>query len=210
MQTASKDKVEELVSLRHASRLAKDYAAADAISQQLQDLGVRVTDCPIRSSQMPTWVFVRNVSPTNIIQLVKEVTEFEDPHLAKPLCVEIKRQLSQFVDSSGVPFSLNEIPLDLREVQGRMFADIAFNIALAGVQDDELFRLLSSGLMFELRRIGERKSCRPQDLYQMAERLACAGIVDQVSALVLIIGFVKHVSYITSFSLIHCRISTLL
>lgn len=63
----------------------------------------------------------------------------------------------------------------------RMFGDIAFSLAMAGVRDEALFHLLVQGALFELSRIGHRTSCRPLDLYQMAERFACAGVVDQVA-----------------------------
>ena len=47
-----------------------------------------------------------------------------------------------------------------RALQGRRHADVAFDMALAGVGDAELFVLLASGARRELERCGARKSMR--------------------------------------------------
>ena len=47
-----------------------------------------------------------------------------------------------------------------RDMQGRKFADAAFEFAMAGVSDDALFAALAQGAEMELKRYGLRKSCR--------------------------------------------------
>ena len=62
---------------------------------------------------------------------------------------------------------------------GRKYADVAFNFAMGGVDDCELFDLLERGHVSEVSRFGHRRSCGVMDLVQMTEKLACAGTIDQ-------------------------------
>ena len=57
-------------------------------------------------------------------------------------------------------------------LRGRKAADAAFWLAVAGVQDTELFDLLTRVCVKELERLG----CRARDVYPMVERLAAAGV----------------------------------
>jgi hypothetical protein len=70
------------------------------------------------------------------------------------------------------------------ELQGRMYSDVAFRLALSGVDDAACIALLARGAVAELRRFGHRNSCRPTDIYHIVERLACAGSLDQTAALI--------------------------
>jgi hypothetical protein len=64
-------------------------------------------------------------------------------------------------------------------MQGRKFADAAFELSLAGVKNSDLYSLLLSGAVTEIRRYGRRKTCRPIDILQVVERIAVAGTLDQ-------------------------------
>ena len=61
-----------------------------------------------------------------------------------------------------------------------MFGDISFSLSLAGIQDADIYKMLTRGAIFELNRTGKRKSCTQADLHQLAERFACSGVTDQV------------------------------
>lgn len=61
-------------------------------------------------------------------------------------------------------------------LSGRKAADAVFWFAVAGTSDSELFELLSSVCVKELKRFGDRPSCRPKDIMTILERLAAAGI----------------------------------
>lgn len=62
------------------------------------------------------------------------------------------------------------------EMQGRKFGDVAFSLALAGVEDQEIFDMLTDCMAAELERFGGRKSRTNVDLLQVVERLAAAGM----------------------------------
>ena len=63
-------------------------------------------------------------------------------------------------------------------LDGRKAADAAFWFALAGVQDDTIFNLLTMVVGKELARFGERPSCRAKDILAVVDRLAAAGVRD--------------------------------
>jgi SAM-dependent methyltransferase len=64
-------------------------------------------------------------------------------------------------------------------MRGRKFADAAFYFSLAGVTSTDLYSLLLAGAVAEIKRYGNRKSCRSIDILHVVERLAVAGILDQ-------------------------------
>ena len=174
----NKEDIDRLVKERHVCRLARDYGGGDAILLRLKELGVRVIDKPISSGVESSWTFVKKIEKTNILELARRASR--GPPGVDWACVEISRQLRQFFAADGTPLSLDEVGLEQREIQGRMFADIAFSLALAGARDEQVFVWLTRGAIFELQRMGARRSCRVQDLCQIAERFACAGVLDQV------------------------------
>lgn len=173
-----KEDIDRLVKERHAHRLTRDYSGSDAILRRLKEQGVRVVDRPISSGEESSWVFIKKIDKTNILELVRRASRgLADVDAA---CADIARQLQQFFAADGTPLSLEEVGLEHREIQGRMFADIAFTLALAGAREKKVFHWLTRGAVFELQRMGARRSCRVQDLCQIAERFACAGVLDQV------------------------------
>jgi hypothetical protein len=185
--------IERLLAERQRLRAAREYAAADALLQQLTRGGVQVLDRPLSSGEAPAWEYRAarvDIPKTNIAELVRQATDALGAEggdgeaagrLVGALCEDIKRQLQLLFGADGAPLSLGEVGLARRELQGRMFGDAAFALAMAGARDDTLFRLLARGAVFELGRIGRRASCRPVDLYQIAERFACAGVLEQVT-----------------------------
>lgn len=69
--------------------------------------------------------------------------------------------------------SWNAVEVDLG---GRKAADAAFWFAVAGAQNNNLYFLLTAVCVKELERFGERPSCRAQDVFQIVQRFAAAGI----------------------------------
>lgn len=63
------------------------------------------------------------------------------------------------------------------ELRGRKPADAAFWFALAGVVDEELFSLLADVCLKEIKRFGERQSCRAKDILSIVDRIAASGII---------------------------------
>lgn len=61
------------------------------------------------------------------------------------------------------------------DIRGRTCADTAFNLALAGVTDDDLYKALSKITLLELYRVGKRPSRRGKDILQIVEKLAASG-----------------------------------
>ena len=62
------------------------------------------------------------------------------------------------------------------QMTGRKFADCAVLFAFAGIYDEQLYGLLDICLHSELKRFGNRTSCRSVDILQMIEKLALAGV----------------------------------
>jgi len=64
------------------------------------------------------------------------------------------------------------------DIRGRASADAAFSFALAGVDDKELYQILSIVAWKELERAEKRLSFQSKTILQMVERLAAAGLRD--------------------------------
>ena len=62
------------------------------------------------------------------------------------------------------------------ELDGRKAADAAFWFALAGIQEEDIFRRLADIAARELVRFGHRSSCRTKDVFQILDRFAAAGL----------------------------------
>lgn len=67
------------------------------------------------------------------------------------------------------------LPETSEELAGRKAADVAFNLALAGCADDELFSALCGRAELELRRKTGRRAKGSVGVAQVAERFAAAG-----------------------------------
>lgn len=65
------------------------------------------------------------------------------------------------------------------DIRGRTSADMAFNLCLAGIQNDFLYDALTKISQLEMERVGRRPSRRPKDILHVVEKLAAAGIKGQ-------------------------------
>lgn len=76
-------------------------------------------------------------------------------------------------------------------LRGRKAADAAFWFALAAVDDEQLYELLTAVVLKELTRFANRPSCRIKDVMAMADRLAAAGIRNNHELETLIMDIVR-------------------
>lgn len=171
--------IQRLVDERANERKKQNFQRADEIKQQLECYGILISDIPYRLGGGSTWI--RKLDPLediSLITLAKEVYAINDPknnrvldiiNISKDYLKQIRRRRE-----ISLQWKLND-----NNMLGRKYADIAFKFAMGGVDDTELFQLLSDGHLSEIQRFGHRKSCGIMDLAQMSEKLACAGIVDQ-------------------------------
>ena len=194
LSTTLKSQIDSLVAERTQHRLSRCYKAADKILTQLKfQYNVEVIDSPFKSGGQSTWRHIppplafTDINVNNVI--IDSVMEVEEGlmMMARNSYVQMKSgemseasivercsrilrsaEHKKFMDSSIIS-----------EMQGRKFADAAFDFSLAGVTSTELYDLLLSGAMTEMVRYGHRKSCRAVDILQVVERLAVAGVVDQ-------------------------------
>lgn len=194
LSTTLKSQIDSLVAERTQHRLSRCYEAADKILSQLKfQYNVEVIDSPFKSGGQSTWrhippplvftdINVNNVISDNVIEVEENLMmmarnaylqmksgEISEASIVEK-CSHILRSTEhkKFMDSSIIS-----------EMQGRKFADAAFDFSLAGVTSTELYDLLLSGATTEMVRYGHRKSCRAVDILQVVERLAVAGVVDQ-------------------------------
>lgn len=194
LSTTLKSQIDSLVAERTQHRLSRCYEAADEILSQLKfQYNVEVIDSPFKSGGQSTWrhippplvftdINLNNVISDNVMEIEENLMtmarnayvqmksgEISEASIVEK-CSHILRSAEhkKFMDSSIIS-----------EMQGRKFADAAFDFSLAGVTSTELYDLLLRGAMTEMVRYGHRKSCRAVDILQVVERLAVAGCVDQ-------------------------------
>jgi hypothetical protein len=194
LSTTLKSQIDSLVAERTQHRLSRCYEAADKILSQLKfQYNVEVIDSPFKSGGQSTWrhippplaftdINVNNVISDNVMEIEENLMmmarnayvqmksgEISEASIVEK-CSHILRSAEhkKFMDSSIIS-----------EMQGRKFADAAFDFSLAGVTSTILYDFLLSGAMTEMVRYGHRKSCRAVDILQVVERLAVAGVVDQ-------------------------------
>ena len=189
-----KSQIDSLVAERTEHRLRRCYEAADQILTQLKlEYNVEVIDIPYKLGGQSTW---RHIPPPlapmsiNRISVTGDnVTEVEDNLMLMAHNAYVQLKSGEISEASIVEKCLYLLhcaeykkfmnPSIISEMQGRKFADAAFDFSLAGVTSTELYDLLLSGAMAEMVRYGHRKSCRAVDILQVVERLAVAGVVNQ-------------------------------
>lgn len=189
-----KSHIDSLVAERTEHRLRRCYEAADQILTQLKlDYNVEVIDIPYKLGGQSTWRHipppVASMNINRISVTVDNVTEVEDNLMLMAHNAYVQLKSGEISEASIVEKCLYLLhyaeykkfmnPSMISEMQGRKFADAAFDFSLAGVTSTELYDLLLSGAMTEMVRYGHRKSCRAVDILQVAERLAVAGVVNQ-------------------------------
>jgi SAM-dependent methyltransferase len=189
--------IDGLVLERMQYRLDRNYIAADRILSTLKlEHSIEVTDYPYKSGGHSTWRYV--ASPTsesgseietdgssNVDDMMKDGESLMN--IARNAYANLNAGIKtdrEIVDSSLRLLRLADYdkfldPGYVKEMQGRKFADAAFYFSLAGITSTDLYSLLLAGAVAEIRRYGNRKSCRPVDILHVVERLAVAGILDQ-------------------------------
>ena len=185
------DLINKLVSERSSLRSARDYESADRIKALLEKEGVIITDYPYKSKLVSSWTWTER-------SLKSDSNDEDILSMARNLSLQITSRNSEKQNSiievvKGRLLTSNiSLPLirgdghDIFEetisintdckMQGRKYADAAFEFAFSGISDNILFQLLSDRAEDELKRFGSRPSCRPLSILQIIERLAVAGV----------------------------------
>lgn len=174
--------VEILVNKRRKLRSERNFKAADDIKQFLTDRhNIEIVDWPNSS-----WKYLAASSSLQTLEsdklncsTVPTARRIEGSFMW--LAQNAYDLLDSYKESDIVESSLYHFKNSTarKEMQGRKFADAAFEFSLAGFNNNELFELLSNKALAELKRYGYRSSCRPIDIFQVVEKLAVAGILNQ-------------------------------
>ena len=95
--------------------------------------------------------------------------------------VEDASERREAVDEARVAYFVQRARqhLDLTlgtDIRGRTCADTAFNLALVGVTDRDLYEKLTKITRLELERVASRPSRRGKDILQIVEKLAASGV----------------------------------
>jgi tRNA G46 methylase TrmB len=158
---------------------------------------IMIKDIPLKEGGGATWSLQpKDKVPTDCVASANKdsaVTEsvLELAHSALGLasssseqCIPIdKQKLNDIVRKAKIRIKLT----GEQDLRGRKAADAAFWFALSGVTDDfsnesspdlqfSLFDSLTFICIQELDRFGKKSSCRPSDILHMVERIAAAGV----------------------------------
>lgn len=179
-------RLESLVQKRSEARWEGNYTQADLLKEEIQDVKlpnryqVVVSDIPRNLGGGSQWKIVQ-VQETKPIMEGQTILQLA--HAALGLSVESSShtkahsrevKLESIVQQAKE--RLNHANFTDAELGGRKAADAAFWFALAGVTDVEVFQRLVDVATRELKRFGERSSCRRTDIYQIMERFSAAGV----------------------------------
>lgn len=190
--------IDLLVNERILCRKNKDYEGADRIKIKLTSLGIKIIDIIGCQSSWKKVIDKRFIPENQFpqiqqsslmdfakssydLKLNKDLNNEKIAKIAKSfLYYSLEEDLATENISDNSDKSSNFITLlsSEREMQGRKFADAAFEFSMAGVTDCELFDLLVKGSTSELKRTGFRQSCRAVDICRIVEKLAVAGVRD--------------------------------
>lgn len=159
--------VKRLIDERVACRLERRYERADEIKALLEGepFYLEIKDYSYKEGGHSTY-HKRNIARTNnnILQRIKD---------ARP---ESVADTSTFVEEVMALLLDDETrDQDAQEMQGRKFADAAFELSLLGIADEKIFDFLAQRQMLELGRWGPRVSVRGLDIVKLLEKAACAG-----------------------------------
>ena len=176
------EEINNLVEKRVKCRLSREYTKADEIKDTLASLGVEVLDFPFKDGGSSSWRFKNVLKPNHdrcVMELSREAIAFAECNKIEDIDDLVSLAKNRLLELSKLDYSQSGFYRDKlpdNELQGRKYADAAFNFAIAGVKDEDLYSLLANGTMSELQRFGRRKSCKVIDILQMLEKLAVAGI----------------------------------
>ena len=178
--------IEKLVQHRTQCRSERKYAAADNIKEILNTrYNVEVIDFPFKPDGSVVWQFIESQFSDSSLSTSESTigTECQENLMwlarnSYNLLTTNSRSEESIVNSAIRQLTLIKSSKK-SEMQGRKFADAAFEFSLAGVGSTDLYKLLLFGASSEMTRYGYRNSCRPIDILQVVERLAVSGIIDQ-------------------------------
>ena len=187
------EEIDRMVKQRDYYRSIMDYKNADSIKSQLESINVEIKDISYKliETTNSAWSFkstIVNEVKTDLMELAHSAYELlaSSACTEHELCARVKGALKLQAYSSEksalekrpVEGTARDIPVVDRssEMQGRKYADAAFEFSMAGISDVSLYEQLADCCVSELRRFGSRASCKPLQLLQMAEKLAVAGV----------------------------------
>jgi SAM-dependent methyltransferase len=162
-----------IVEQRTVARRQRDFHEADRLKTLLeQQFNVVLVDHPMSEGGHTTWS-VNDVpdTSTSIMHLARDFLDL----------VASGQHTEDELVATAVRVLQDEVAGRRNEMQGRKYADAAFDFALAGVANATLFHLLSAGATSELRRYGRRSSCRDVDILFVVEKMAAAGVTSHDS-----------------------------
>ena len=160
MKKADDADIAALVRERVLAREAREYARADAIKARLEcQYDVLLTDIKRTDGGGTTWAYRTHFPDTgtgaclDAVHAIKERARHdrgsEDAATHSDKGDALVAALKTLVRQDAMTTLLKE-----RALQGRRHADVAFDMAMAGVSDAELFALLAKGARQELERCG--------------------------------------------------------
>lgn len=190
MRKLTHTEIDELVVARDKCRAVMDYARADEIKSLLEMHNIEVADISYKCVGVSKWKYKTEVVQdvhTNVMALAHDsyeliTTSFQS---ADEIASKVKDALRlQLFRGGGESTEGTDnhayvepvVVLRSTEMQGRKYADAAFEFSMAGIADRELFELLADCSVEELKRFGLRRSCQPIHIVQLVEKLAAAGV----------------------------------
>ena len=200
-----KSSIDRLVAERVRCREDRDYAQADEIKKLLErHYDVVLTDVARKHGGGTKWAYRTHFPDTGAGAIVDTVSQIKAAAKNMISCIS-KSETAETAECSGeneegnraetmksllwtklveklktlIHQDLTTTLLKDKELQGRRHGDIAFDLALAGVDDVNVFNLLVNGAKQELERCGSRKSMRGVDIIILCERFAAAGVCNQ-------------------------------
>eukprot|EP00607_Mallomonas_marina_P010821 CAMPEP_0182421666 /NCGR_PEP_ID=MMETSP1167-20130531/7111_1 /TAXON_ID=2988 /ORGANISM="Mallomonas Sp, Strain CCMP3275" /LENGTH=713 /DNA_ID=CAMNT_0024599015 /DNA_START=674 /DNA_END=2815 /DNA_ORIENTATION=+ len=193
--------IEALIHQRIVHRQNRNYGAADEIKKLLELNDIVITDLPFKDGGLSTWRHRIPLIPEvdlpgkGVMESVRDVVRLAGsgnqdviPDVLQ-CCKARLHALVALISQNTMDRARHQYQ---HEMQGRKFADAAFELARVGVEDTELFDLLTEGAVLELKRFGHRNSCKPLHIFQMTEKLAMAGVINQTVYAVAASILIEH------------------
>jgi SAM-dependent methyltransferase len=185
----STDEICALVQRRDEHRAVMEYKEADNIKHLLESMNIVIKDVSYKCDGNSVWSYkdyIVEPVTTDLMEIAHNCFEevlsggANEAEIGKR--VKAALRLQRFaVDSvaAAIPsIGQSVIPTIAvsSEMQGRKYADAAFEFSLAGIADNELFLTLADNCAAELQRFAHRKSCGPLQIIQIVEKLLVAGV----------------------------------
>ena len=191
LDTKSIQQIQQIIDQRAKHRAQSEYARADQLLNEIKTLDsrVRVKDFPRNEGGGSTWFLDyipdeylaanKNNHTSSILQKSHQALGYA-VHCANAQRVPDERFLNSIVSSVKDELHAWKNKSNVYSVEttlrGRKAADAAFWFSIAGVQDPDVFELLTDVCIKEIKRFGSRSSCRVTDILNIVEQLAAAGV----------------------------------